>query len=293
MFEEEKSIIGPGFQEEHPEKSTGEKAESASGDDILRGVLEKTEQAIEMDKIQEEAIKENERRKALEYAKAEAQERYEDTSKRAYVEGLIVYTAMEAAREWRRLIHEHHSSPEEFKRVEQEALNYLKTHYEEDPVLGYHKLERKFKESFDGAIFGGYGKHLEFGPYTFTVKDSFSKEGYFKAMDELKEVLDKNWQAKAEKVEQDELTALNKKTEYRAFERHLEGFGRAALDHNDLVTAVEAFIKAGMIENPEIARSVSQKIEEMLASGKEEEKVQVVEAREKIQDYLESKKEQG
>lgn len=259
-----------------PEKE--DKEGEVRGENPLERAIDEVGETVDAQKIEEEAYKEKRRREAFERAKKEAEDRRERTWKRAFNEGTATYLAMKVGSELSRLSREHQLTHERKKELVEEAWGELE---EQD-----YDRRFDFEEYVDSTLFGKQGEFLHFGPYTMDIEGSFNKEEYFATTGELKELLEKKWEKKAEEAEENEIMALQRETDWQAFQRHLEGFGKRALEEDDLVSAVDAFVIGDKLGDEEIAGQIAEKMREMMESRDESKRAQALEAKDKIKEVL-------
>lgn len=272
----------PGVEEEAKEElKTGKELES--GEEILKGALQSIESEEEIRKAEDEAYAEKEKRERQEELKQQEQEDYERTMERSHNEGMATYVAMDTAEKIRQLYRE--SQPErreKMMKLNEEAREYVKEH-------GYER-DYDFNQYLDAAQFGTRGTFLRFGPFTVQVEGPFNKEEYLKTMEEAFPIHERIWEKRKEELKKDEILALREKKHRQALVRHLEGFGTTALEHGDIKTAVNAFIRGELVEDPEIAKKIAEKMKEMIGSEEPEVRAKALKAKESLEQYFEGKK---
>lgn len=275
-----------GPEEKMPEEKAEEIEEAASeresGEDILKGALEEVESEEEIKKAEDEAYREKEERERYEKMKQEEEEYYEQTLERSEKEGMATFVAMDTAEKMRQLYEEMPLDREEkAEQLIEEAQKYAKEH-------GYER-EHDFKDYLDAAYWARSGTYLEFGPFTLQVEGPFTKKEYLKTMEEAFPLHEEIWEKRKKELGENEILALREKRDREALIKHLEGFGTTALEYGDIETAVNAFIIGGLVENPEIAKKVAEKMKEMINSEKPEVRAKALKAKESLEKYFEEK----
>jgi len=284
MFDETKMGSGISKSEEGGEAGIDLEKEGSGGADILKKALVEMSSQDDLNRLEGEAYQEKAERERYEGKKQEAEESYEHVNKRSYEQGATTYMAFEANDEFRRLRKENNWSHETKEAVIKATLEYLKGLGNED--------EYRIRKYIDDAGFNSTETYLSFGSYTHKVEEGFNKEGYIEAMKQLSEMINRIWKQQEEGVKTNEILALREKSDRQARKRHLEGFGMTALEHNDLITAVDAFIEGRLLDDAEIAEKVVEKINELAQSSKPEDKIKATDAKESLKKFFEGEEEE-
>jgi len=138
---------------------------------------------------------------------------------------------------------------------------------------------------FEGGVMAvlnsSQGTHFQFGHRSVALEGSPSREAYMKTLCQIKEHIndDSRWSKGAEE-------AQIRRTDRASALKHLEGFGIAALDHDDIETAVDAFIEGDLIKNKEIAEEVAGKIKKLVQSEKPEDRAKAIAAKESLEKFF-------
>jgi hypothetical protein len=271
-------------RDSNPEEIVEGDESQESIDAILGDALGEIGESEDMAKIEEEEYAEKKEREIIERGIQEEESRFESVSKCAFAEGAATFSGLKTGEDLARL-----NKTEDRKEVRDEHRRYIEQLEEDLRGGGYTARELP-----SNILMGREDLWLDFGACTHRIEGRLTRDSYFDGVRATRDALDKRVASWAKKNEGERWFDIRKKTEIAATQRHLEGFGTAALDFGkDPDTAARAFIEGGLMDNPEIVKKLADKMTELYKSGDEETKRRVVAAKKRVMDWLRTKNEGG
>lgn len=264
-----------------------EKEPSKTAEEILKEAMKKIEDEKEMQRLEDEAYREKEQRERAELEINREKARAEEALKFSLTEGAKDYMLIKVTEIINKIAAGQELKREEIVKIREEAVNYLKEKF------GYTESVNTFEIDRKGAWLGGKS-HINFGYFTAKIPaGEFTPESYFDTIKNTKRIVEVKSEQRKENPDKnyEKFYPIWEEAEKGVVKKHLEGFGRAALDHNDLDIAVEAFILADLIKNPEYAQKIAQKMDEMIKSEKPEIRAKALSAKEKLERYFKGERE--
>lgn len=265
------------------EEKTGAELEEPSAEDILIAAMSELEPAEKIRAAETEAYQEKEKKESAERMKLQAEDRHEQALNYARGDGASLFMAIYANRSRvSELASVGTVSTKRKNEIIADAEDYLQDNFGLSPWRQNHFRER--------AACVGIGREdikVDFGVYEREISDKISGDSYPMLMRQIKEGIAIDW-ADAKEEGLDEVQTIWESTDRLAIQKHLEGFATAALEHNDLVSSVDAFIEADLIRDNEIARKVAEKMRELAGSEDPKDRANAIDAKKILKKFFQA-----
>jgi len=257
---------------EHVEDSAGEE-EPVSQEDPLLEALKALDNVDPITAAEDEAFEESQRKEKVEGAQVEEETSLRRISERAFEQGATTYMALNIRAERNRIYEKKGKvDAEDMGRTTREAFNYIQAILPEQNRQSLDSPEGRerfieFHTKINETNFGRMGSFLEIGKTSVQLSDALSPEVYSRTMLEAKEDI-RRMEEENRGASKDRTREARYKTLKAGLREHIRGFGIAALDHDDIDTAAEAFATGDLLgpDNAELVQKVAGKITELVKS---------------------------